>query len=202
LDKPPNNIIDICSSVLGDGFHVIDRPKNPTWHDSKKPYKVEFQEAVSSWDPGMMLEAEERLRGDGMSTKEIEAKKYFYVKFFRERVERSQLGASKLYWRARAVFVIYGGRIDPKLNFPLFNKAAWEKANNILKEVLLGLHSDPPGLQLYHPQLNAKGEPAKDKLGFQLIECDRGTMSRADIGLITIPLVQDTLALNRLTPSR
>jgi hypothetical protein len=55
---------------------------------------------------------------------------------------------------------------------PLFNKAACEKANNILKEILLGLHIDSPGLQLY---LNAKGEPAKDKLDFQLIEYDRGT---------------------------
>jgi hypothetical protein len=90
-------------------------------------------------------------------------------------VERSQLGASKLYLRARAVFVVYGGRIDPKLNVPLFNKPARKKANNILKEILLGPHSDQPGFQLYHPQINAKGEPAKDKLGFQLIECDRGT---------------------------
>jgi hypothetical protein len=74
LDKPPNNIIDIYSLVLGDGFHLIDRPKIPTWHDSKNPYKVAFQEAVFAWDPGIMLEAEERLRGDGMITKEIEAK--------------------------------------------------------------------------------------------------------------------------------
>jgi hypothetical protein len=175
LDKPPNSIIDIYSSVLGYGFHVIDLPKIPTWHDSKKPYKVAFQEAVFAWDPGMMLEAEERLRGDGMGTKEIEAKKYFNAKFFRERVEQSQVGASTLYWRARAVFVVYGGRIDPKSNLPLFNKAAWEKANKFFKEILLGLQSDPPGLQLYHPQLNAKGEPAKDKLVFQLIERDRGT---------------------------
>jgi hypothetical protein len=65
--------------------------------------------------------------------------------------------------------------IDPKLNVPLFNKAAWEKADNILKEISLGVYSDPPGLQMYHPQLNAKGGPAKDKLGYQLIECDRGT---------------------------
>jgi hypothetical protein len=86
LDKPPNNIIDIYSSVLGDGFHVIDRPKILMWHDSQNPYKVALQESVFAWDPGMMLDAEERLRGDGMRTKEIEAK-YFNFKFFWERVE-------------------------------------------------------------------------------------------------------------------
>jgi hypothetical protein len=75
----------------------------------------------------MMLEAEEKLRGDGMSTIYIEAKNTFMLSFLRERVERSQLGASKSYWRTRAVFVVNRGRIDPKLNVPLFNKAAWKK---------------------------------------------------------------------------
>jgi hypothetical protein len=35
LDKPPDIIVDIYSSVLGDGFQVIGRPKVPTWHNSK-----------------------------------------------------------------------------------------------------------------------------------------------------------------------
>ena len=39
----------------------------------------------------------------------------------------------KLYFRVRAVFEIFGTKIDLKNNKPLFNKDAWVKAKNILK---------------------------------------------------------------------
>jgi hypothetical protein len=40
----------------------------------------------------------------------------------------------------------------------------------------LGVYSDPPpGMQPYHPTLTSKGEPTKDRLGLDLLECDRGT---------------------------
>jgi hypothetical protein len=58
---------------------------------------------------------------------------------------------------------------------PLFNKEAWKKANNILKEILLGYYSDPPGVSFYRYQLNADGTPKVDKYGIKLIHCCCGT---------------------------
>jgi hypothetical protein len=79
----------------------------------------------------------------------IQAKKCSNVKIFRVRCGRAYLMPSRLYWRMRAVFAFYGKIIDPETKRPLFNKAAWTKANNLLKDILLGLYSDPPpGLDL------------------------------------------------------
>jgi hypothetical protein len=75
----------------------------------------------------------------------------------------------------RAVFELYGPKVDSKTNVPLFNKTAWGRANNVLKEVLDGNASDPPGFSFYTFQLNAKGEFAIDALGIELITCNRGT---------------------------
>jgi hypothetical protein len=123
-----------------------------------------------------MEHAERTLMQAGMSDKMIQAKKYFNVKFFRVRCGRAYYMPSRLYWRMRAVFAFYGKIIDPETKRPLFNKAAWAKANNLLKDILLGLYSNPPpGLALYHPKLTAEGLAAKDKLGLELLECDRGT---------------------------
>ena len=100
---------------------------------------------------------------------------YYNVDYFRKRVERIVLPPSKLYWRVRAVFELYGNKCDSKTGLPLFNKAAWKKANNLLQEILAGNASDPPGCLFYQQQLNAKGEPAFDELGFPLLDCNRGT---------------------------
>jgi hypothetical protein len=65
--------------------------------------------------------------------------------------------------------------IDSKTDKPLFNQTAWDKAANVLKEILAGYASDPPGFSFYQQQLSAKGEPVFDKLGCALITCSRGT---------------------------
>jgi predicted transport protein len=57
----------------------------------------------------------------------------------------------------------------------LFNKAAWKKANNLLKEILLGFYSFPPGFDFYMLQLGEDGLPKTDKYGLQLLHCSRGT---------------------------
>ena len=100
---------------------------------------------------------------------------YYNVAWFRQRVERTVLPPSKLYWRVRAVFEVYGHRKDSKSGQPLFNKAAWLKANNVLQEILAGNASDPPGVEFYNQKLNSKGKPAIDMYGFPLLCCNRGT---------------------------
>jgi hypothetical protein len=45
----------------------------------------------------------------------------------------------------------------------------------VLKEILAGHASDPPGMSFYCQQLDAKGEPKFDSLGLSLYYCNRGT---------------------------
>lgn len=70
---------------------------------------------------------------------------------------------------------MYGSLADSKSGRPLFNKEAWAKANNLLKEILRGYYSDPPGVQMYSKKLNADGSVKKNKYGMEEIECSRGT---------------------------
>ena len=68
-----------------------------------------------------------------------------------------------------------GGEVDSKTQKPLFNRQAWSKANNVLKEILLGYYSDPPGFSFYTNHLDKKGEPMVDRYGIALLDCNRGT---------------------------
>ena len=74
------------------------------------------------------------------------------------------------------MFVTYGNIKDKKGN-PLFNAEAWKKANNILKEILRGYYSDPPGVSMYTKKLrsNGSGLVKTNKFGMEEIECCRGT---------------------------
>jgi hypothetical protein len=65
--------------------------------------------------------------------------------------------------------------IDSKTKKPLFTPRAWKKANNVLKEILDGYYSDPPGLELYTKKLGKSGAVLTNKYGLEIIECFRGT---------------------------
>ena len=62
-----------------------------------------------------------------------------------------------MYVRVGAVHTVFGHLKDSKSGVPLFNAAAWKKADNVLDEILLGLYSDPPGVQFYTIFLNENG---------------------------------------------
>ena len=66
---------------------------------------------------------------------------------------------------------------DAKTNAPLFNKAAWKTANNVLKlkEILAGNASDPCGMVFYSQQLTAKGEPTYDSHDHAILDCSCGS---------------------------
>jgi len=124
LDAPPAEIIDIFSSVLGDAFHFMDRPKVPIHHEYKKGYFVALQEAWFAWNEERMEQVRKTLRTAGFTKEEIDAKLYYDVSWFRERAERVVLPPSKLYCRVRAVFELYGPMTDSASKAPLFNEAA------------------------------------------------------------------------------
>ncbi|GFH55813.1 hypothetical protein CTEN210_12289 [Chaetoceros tenuissimus] len=102
--------------------------------------------------------------------------RYFKRKYFSKRCRRICLPPSRLYWRIRNVFEIFGSKCDVDTGKPLFSDGDWVKANTILKEVLHGYYSDPPGLNLYQFELTNKGEIKYDLLlQVPLLRCKRDT---------------------------
>jgi hypothetical protein len=175
LDPPPSRIDNKALAVLGDGFHNMDRPKVSVHHDYKKPYFYALMEALYCWDSKLLGGVKAVLREDGMSDEEIASMMYFNADYFKACVPRVILPPTRLYWRLRAVFSLFGPLRDPKSGKPLFNDEAWKKARNLLKEVVQGLISDPPGIAFYNPKYNAKGEIMVNRHGTPLLQCSRST---------------------------
>ena len=177
LDDPPKPklIEDKFSAVLGDVFHAMDRAKVPVKHESKKAYFVALREAFFVWNPTKLAELEKNMRDSGLTEEEISHKRYFNARLYRQCVERTVPSPKMLYWRVRAVFAIYGRMVDSKTKKPLFTKAAWKKANNVLKDILAGYYSDPPDLNFYTKKLGKNGEIVLNQYGLEVIECFRGT---------------------------
>jgi hypothetical protein len=109
------------------------------------------------------------------SSPEIEAMRYFKPHLYDECIERHAPAPRILYYRVRAVFTLFGNMVDSKTKKPLLNAEAWKKANQVLKEILLGFYSDPPGENLYSKKMKSDGTVMKNKYGMDLIECFRGT---------------------------
>ncbi len=107
--------------------------------------------------------------------KRIEAKFYFDISWFCERVPRRVLLPSKLYPRVRVVYELYKSKVDSKTKMPLFGKTVWIKAKNVLKDIIEGYASNPPGYSFYTQCPDNKGELAFDSLGIALINCNHGT---------------------------
>ena len=96
------------------------------------------------------------LKSEGLTEKEIEEKMYFDTYYFTQRVPRTAPPPSIMYPRVRAVYALFGNKRSSK-NVPLFTAANWNKANNVITEILAGRASDPPGVSFYTQQINSKG---------------------------------------------
>ena len=176
LDDLPGYIPYKFSAVLGDPFHAIQRMKVPVHHEVKKAYFCAAMNAFFIWDEKKLDEVKTVLREKaGMSDEDIEALMFYSPRFFQRRVPRFVPDPRRLYYRLRAVYCTFGDKIDTKTKRPLFNSAAWTKANQVLKEVLKGYYSDPPGYDFYTYEIKENGEIKRDKWGIKLIHCSRGT---------------------------
>jgi hypothetical protein len=174
-EAPKEALVDKYSSVLGDIWHLMDRVKVPMRHTSKKAYYVALTRAFFLWDKEGLEVAKDKLREENMSEADIETKMYFSLSWFLHRVRRHVPKVSILYWRVRAVYAIYGKQLDDD-GVPLFNAACWKKAKLVLKAILAGEASDPPGVSFYSFKLR-NGVPMTDARGLNLISCNRGTNS-------------------------
>jgi hypothetical protein len=177
LDQAPNpdSIQNKFSAALGDVFHAMDRPNIPVKHEAKKGYKNALKNAFFIWNESQMNELVRRMKDAGMDDDEIESAKYFRPTIFHDCVERIVPPPKVLYWRVRAVFALYGMMRDSKTNAPLFNDKSWKKANNVLREILEGYYSDPPGVAMYRKKISGDGSIVKNKYEMDVIECLRGT---------------------------
>jgi hypothetical protein len=175
LGPVPTVVKNKFSCVLGDIFHAIDRVKVHTRHEWKKAYKHSLMKAFLEWDPSCLDEVKKILMEKGWTKKEFESTLYYKPSFFRRRVPRVALPPSQLYYRVRAVFVTFGNRVDSKTKVPLFNAKAWNKAKNLLEEILEGYYSDPPGVDWYFCELDEKKNIKVDQYGIQLLRSGRGT---------------------------
>ena len=175
-DAPnPSDIKDKRSVVMGDVFHAMDRTKVLTKHEAKKGYFVALRDAFLVWNPEKKKELEDKMREGGMSDEEIRAKKYYKSQRYRSCVDRHVPTPKILYWRVRAVYALYGNMVDSKTQSPLFNAAAWKKADNVLQEILGGFYSDPPGFELYTKRLREDGTVMTNLYDMELLDCWRGT---------------------------
>jgi hypothetical protein len=120
---PTGTIEDLFSLVLTDGWHMLDRVKVKVHHSSKKAYYHALMLAYFAYDPVTLKVAVDALREKGLSNAEIEYMMYFNAGWFNKCVKRCVLPASQLYWRVRAVYAMYGPKLDANDKTPLFNEA-------------------------------------------------------------------------------
>ena len=100
------------------------------------------------WDVTKLAEVKATLHDErGMKDSEIETMLYYDIDYFCVRVPHIVL--PQLYWCVHAVYEMYGPMTDAKTKVQLFNKAAWKKVNNVLKEILAGNASDPCGMVFF-----------------------------------------------------
>ena len=161
--------------MRGDVFHYEDRAYVPVKHEMKKEFFVALREAFLAWDPDVLRLLKAAMVAGGMSEEEVEREMYFNAHVFKGYVPRTVLPPSKLYWRVRAVFELYGPMVDSKTGVPLFNDQSWKKAQGVLNEIKLGYISDPPGVEMYMQQTDKHGRQLFNKYGFPLITSSRGT---------------------------
>ncbi|KAL7546679.1 hypothetical protein ACHAWF_010011 [Thalassiosira exigua] len=171
----PTKIKNKFRTVLGDVFHAMDRSKVPVRHEAKKAFFVALRDAFFVWNPPKLKDLEGRMRENGLSNDQIRLQRYFNTQLFRGCVDRKVPEPRILYWRVRAVYITFGSIVDSKTKSPLFNDKAWKKADNVLKEILQGFYSDPPGFELYNKKLRADGTVKTNQYGMEMIECSRGT---------------------------
>ena len=178
LGPAPSVLVDRFSSVLVDIFHLMYRPKVPTKHELKKAYHHALREAFFIWDDKRLTEVIAALMDkDGVSQKEVEDMLYYDPTFFLKCVPRIVPPPSILYFRIRAVFEVFGPQVDSKTKKTLFNDNAYTKAKEVLNDIVQGYASDPPGFNPYSYQMDDKNRIKKNRLGFPILSCARGTNS-------------------------
>ena len=164
--------MDKFSSILGSGFHCLHRIGTPAKREYKKAFYAALSEAMYAWDEDDTKNLYEAMKNRiDVNMDEFQLMWYYWKSYFVKCVGCHCLPPSRIYYRARAVFELFGNKIDSESKKPLFKNDTWKKVNVVLKEILKGFYSDPPGEVLYKYELTNKGEIEKGKDGISILKC-------------------------------
>ena len=156
---------EIRTRVLGDIWHLMNQFKIPVTHGLRRPFARALRDALFVPDQTDKAAVEEVLHKTGVTWEQMVLWKPDWVW---KRVKRFVPCASVLYPRVAEVFRTFGPLKDATTNQPLFNKASFDTAKNVLENIRLGHYSDPINIKLYM----AVGE---DRKGLSIYRCLRGT---------------------------
>ncbi|KAF8328650.1 hypothetical protein F5887DRAFT_897466 [Amanita rubescens] len=158
---------EIRSRVLGDIWHLMNQFKIPLSHGLRRPFARALRDALFVPDPVDKAAIEAVLQERNVTWDQMVLWKPEWVW---KRVKRFVPCAGVLYPRVAQVFRSFGPLKDANTNQPLFNRASFRTAQNILHNVRLGYYSDPVGIKLYTFVRD-------DKNGLPVYRCIQGTNS-------------------------
>ncbi|KAG6835342.1 hypothetical protein H0H93_002451 [Arthromyces matolae] len=156
---------EIRSRVWIDIWHLMHQFKIPTHHGLRRPFSRALRDAIFLPDPEDKMAVEALLSKHNVSWDQMVLWRPEWVW---RRVKRFVPNPDVLYQRVSSVFATFGPLKDSKTTQALFNEASWKSAENILKNIRLGLYSDPPGIDFYMFQ-------GYDNYGLSLYRSIRGT---------------------------
>ena len=161
------DLTQVVRWVLDDPYHVMARIRVSRMHGAALQFAWAFRDAIFVPDPLAKEQVSRVLLAKGTTFDKQLASNPAWV---HARVPRRIPTPQKLYPILRQLFAEYEDLLDARTKKPLFDSTAKEKKEGVLKDVLEGYLSDPPGIELYI----AVG---KDKDGLVVYRCLRGTNS-------------------------
>jgi 3'-5' exonuclease len=159
---------EVVSRVLKDPFHVFNMFYISATHGLRIDFAQALRDAMFIPDP----QDAQRINVWGSSQDPpvtFEELRKYKARWLWRRCKRVIPPIEQLYPAIRQVFQTWGPLKDAETGAPLFNKAAWKTAKQILDLVSNGFLSDPPGVPLY--SLMGIGRDT----GLQIYRCFRGT---------------------------
>lgn len=153
--------------VLDDPYHVMARIRVSRLHGAALQFAWAFRDAIFVADPAIKQKVSRVLEQRNTTYEKVLASNPAWI---HARVPRRIPRADKLFPVLHQLFEQYADIPDARTGKPLFDSTAREKQKGVLRDVLDGYLSDPPGIELYH----AVG---KDMDGLTIYRCLRGTNS-------------------------
>ena len=158
------------------------RPEVPQNHEYLNAYYYAMTNAMLTWDGEDLNRVKDILLDtDEWTEEDFDSALFYKPLFFKYRVKRIAPDVPFLYFAVRAVYVTFGNKRDSQTGEPLFDDAAWKKAQELLDEIKEGYYTDPPNTSSdapyawygYHFDDDEK-TVRRDRYGIKMLNCRRG----------------------------
>jgi hypothetical protein len=143
---PPTTSPPLRSRVLGDIFHLMHQFKVPMRHGLRRPFCRALRDALLVPDEEDKAALQPILQKRRLS---FEKMVLWHSDLVWQHVRRTVPPPEILTPRVLHVLTTFGPLKDATTGLPLFSKAAWEVATNVMEGVRAGYFSDPPGISMY-----------------------------------------------------